>query len=255
MTDKAINLMVVSDDPAVIEKFEQSFSGTGYKLITATGGEDALWKLNNGNYDAVFTGSVLPGISGLELVESVHVSRPEMPIVVFTESGSGADDEISRNAGATEILHHPLSPKTIADTAERVLKATDSAAASQEVEEASSPANHSLALRLKNTILFILGPFVSLLYLLFFPVIGLGMLIHMAIKAKEQKSEKATPKQSEPAAKTGILKSIAMMISMAISGVFYGVFVPILGIGLVLWFVFQAWAKLGAKAIGPGQTK
>jgi hypothetical protein len=40
-----------------------------------------------------------------------------------------------------------------------------------------------------------------------------------------------------------------MMLAVVISGVAYAVFAPILGIGLILWASFQAWGKLGAKAL------
>jgi hypothetical protein len=41
-----------------------------------------------------------------------------------------------------------------------------------------------------------------------------------------------------------------MMFIATLVGVAYAVATPILGIGVVLWFSFKAWGKLGAKAMG-----
>ena len=48
---------------------------------------------------------------------------------------------------------------------------------------------------------------------------------------------------------SGLLKTVGMMFAVVISGIAYAVFAPILGIAFILWAAFQAWGKLGARAM------
>ncbi len=251
----ARKILVVDDDSAVREKFEQALSGQGYAVSAAASGEEALWMLDEGQYDAVFTGVVLRGMSGLEVAQEIRALRAGLPVVIVTANDSEADQAGATAAGAAALLHQPVSPEQLAETAARVMKAAESLQPRTSASEiARARATNPFVSRLKNIGLFLLGPFISLFYLITFPVIGLVMLVYMALMARQQKSEKAEPSQAPKPAKSSILKSIATIIAMAAGGVVYGVFVPILGIGLVIWFGLQAWSKLGAKAMGPGQT-
>ena len=104
------------------------------------------------------------------------------------------------------------------------------------------------ALRLRDIVLFLLAPFIGLVYLLSLPIVGLGLLAWYAFKSREPASEKAALPQPAMAG-PGVLKSFAMVLAAGITGVAYAVFVPILGIGLILWAGFQAWGRLGARAV------
>ena len=105
------------------------------------------------------------------------------------------------------------------------------------------------ALRLRDIVLFLLAPFFGLAYLLALPVVGLGALAWLAFEAREPVSEETEPLHPAASAKPSVLKAIAMMLAVVICGVAYAVVGPILGIGLILWVSFQAWGKLGARAM------
>src|SRR5665811_2058695 len=89
----------------------------------------------------------------------------------------------------------------------------------------------------------------GLAYILAFPIVGLGMLAWMAIQAQKKKSEEAAKLQPVAPAKPGALKTAALMLAAPFIGLAYVIVGPILGLGLLLWFGFQAWGKLGAEAL------
>ena len=243
-------ILLVDGDPVVRKSFEQVLSGKGYAVITASSGEDALWKLGDGTYDAVFTEIVMRGMSGLDVAEEIHARQPWLPVVIITGYGSGDAQERAAAAGVAEFLHKPLSPEQLAATADRLLQGTEPVAALQPqtpvAEVAPAQASTEPASRLKNVALFLLAPFIGLVYLSAFPVFALGMALWMALR----QSEEAEPLHPAAPAKPSVLKTIAMMLAAVLIGVVYGVVAPILGIGLLLRFGFQAWGKLGAKAMG-----
>ena len=111
--------------------------------------------------------------------------------------------------------------------------------------------------RLRNIILFFLAPIIGLIYILLFPVVGSGALVWVgvrALRARRQISETAAAPPLPAHAKPGILAAIVKIAGVALVGIAYGLVGPILGIGVLIWFFFEAWGKLGAKAIEASET-
>jgi len=234
---KARKILIVDGNAFERKGFEQVLSGKGYAVTAASNGEDALWQLANGTYDAVFAELAMRGMSGLELAEQIHASQPGLPVAIITADGAEAAGKGAAAAGVVEFLKKPVSPEQLADAAARLLPAT-------EVENSPAQTLSKSVLRVKNVVLFFLAPFVGLAYLLAFPVFALGMGLWMAL----QQSEDAEPQQQAPG-KRSMLRTIAMIPAAVLIGVAFAVIGPILGIGVLVWFGVQAWAKVGAKAM------
>ncbi|MCX7164333.1 MAG: response regulator [Betaproteobacteria bacterium] len=245
---KARKILIVDGNAFERKGFEQVLSGKGYAVTAASNGEDALWQLANGTYDAVFAELAMRGMSGLELAEQIHASQPGLPVAIITADGAEAAGKGAAAAGVVEFLKKPVSPEQLADAAARLLPATEASAALQaqtpEVENSPAQTLSKSVLRVKNVVLFFLAPFVGLAYLLAFPVFALGMGLWMAL----QQSEDAEPQQQAPG-KRSMLRTIAMIPAAVLIGVAFAVIGPILGIGVLVWFGVQAWAKVGAKAM------
>jgi len=243
-------ILIVDGDPVVRKTFEQALTSKGFAVNTAPSGEDALWQLGQGKYDAVFTEIQMRGMSGLEVAAEIHASQPGVPVVIITEEGSKAAQERSVAAGVAEFLQKPLTPEQLVDTARRVLHITESAgtlppqASGAEIEPAQTVS--ALVLRLKNIVLFLFAPFVGLVYLLAFPVLLPATVVWKILLQPEE----TEPPHSAGPTNPGIVKCIAMLFATFFIGVFYAVFGPLIGIGCLIWFAFQAWGKVGAKAIG-----
>ena len=251
--NNARKILLVDDDPVERGSFEKVLSEKGYAVVTAGSGEEAVWQLGNDEYDAVITSMMLRGISGLEVAEEIHAGQPWLPFVIIT--GQGSEDAQARAAagGFAEVLRRPLAPGQLAAATDRVLQSAKSVAAMRPeasvAEAAPRQAMIRFALRVRDIVLFLLAPFIGLVYLLTLPIVGLGALVWFAFKSREPASEKA--KSLRPAAMPGpgVLKTIGMMFAVVISGIAYAVFAPILGIGLIIWAGFQAWGRLGARAM------
>ena len=131
------------------------------------------------------------------------------------------------------------------------------AAAEPEAEASPAPsAAQGAAQVAKNIALFLAAPFVGLAYILTFPIVGLGMLAWMAIQAQKKKSEESAKLRPAARATSSLAKSAAMFLAAPFIGLAYVIVGPILGLGMLLWFGFQAWGRLGAKALtGRSETK
>jgi len=245
----ARRILLVDNDPAVRKSFEQVLAGKACDVVTASSGEDALWQLGHGAYDAVFTDMVMRGMSGLEVAEEIQARRPGLPVVILGADSSGAAQEGAAAAGVAEFLRKPLSPERLAAAVDRVLQARESVAVLQRqtplAEVAPAQATSEPVARLKGVVLFLLAPFIGLAYILIFPVVGLGMLASLV----QQEPEKAEALRPAAPAGGSVLKAIPTMLAVVLIGVVCAVVVPVLGIGLLLWLSIEAWGRLGAKAM------
>jgi CheY-like chemotaxis protein len=250
-------VLVVDDDPVVAKSFDRVLSGKGYAVITASSGQEALNKLETEDYDVVFTDIKMPGMSGLEMAEQVKERRPWLPVVIVTGYGSPDNEARAEAAGVSGFLRKPLSPEMIEGSAQKAFSEKDAtedsareAARLAWPETTVEPRAPSPALRfIKNVALFLAAPFVGLAYILTFPIVGLGMLAWTAIEAQKKKAEEAAKLQPAAPAKPSALKTTALAIAAPFIGLAYIVVGPIVGLGLLLWFGFQAWGKLGTKAL------
>ena len=249
-------VLVVDDDPVVGRSFDRVLSGKGYAVITAGNAQEALSKLDAEDYDVVYTDIKMPGMSGLEMAEQVRKTRPWLPVVIVTGYGSPDNEARAEAAGVSAFLRKPLSPEMIEGSAQKAFSEKDATAqgvteAAEIAQPAAAPASRSAGVVrfLKNVGLFFAAPFVGLAYILAFPLVGLGMLAWMAIQAQKKKSEEAAKLQPAAPAKPSVLKTVAMVLGAPFIGLAYVIVGPIVGLGMLLWFGFQAWGKMGAKAL------
>ncbi len=181
-------VLVVDDDPVVGLSFNRVLSGKGYVVVTAENGFEALAKLQNDKYDLVFTDLRMPGMTGVEVAESIRAHQPWTPVVIVTGYGSKTSEERARAAGVSDFLHKPLSPEMIQDSTEKALLAASVAVDGPPAQTSAAPtdAKPELAAKpntLKNMALFLCAPFIGLLYAILLPFVGLGMLAWFGVKA------------------------------------------------------------------------
>lgn len=188
-------VLVVDDDPVVGESFNRVLSRKGYAVITAANGDEALSKLQNEQYDVVFTDLRMPGMDGLEVAERVKARQPWTPVVIVTGYGSKPSEDRARALGVSDFLNKPLSPEMIEDSAAKAMAQMPPAVAAPAVAAAPASVVEAQPQKkpnvLKNMVLFLLAPFVGLAYAVLLPFVGLGMLAYVALKKDEGAAPKA----------------------------------------------------------------
>ncbi len=172
-------VLVIDDDPVVGKSIDRVLSPKGYAVISAANGEEALDRLAREDYDMVYTDIKMPGLSGLEVARRIKASRPWLPVVVVTGYGTEANEAEAKELGVAGFMHKPLSPDLIEGIANEV---TRRALPQPAVAAAAAPAPKGALHFARNVGLFIVAPFIALVYVVLGPFIGLGMLAYFAIK-------------------------------------------------------------------------
>ncbi|MGB6296445.1 MAG: response regulator [Rivularia sp. (in: cyanobacteria)] len=116
-------ILVVEDSPSELELISHFLNESGYKVIKATGGTEALKKLESEKPDAIITDVVMPGMSGFELCRSLK-KNPEtekLPIVICSSKNQEIDRLWAMRQGADAYVTKPY-------TREELLRAIKSVA-------------------------------------------------------------------------------------------------------------------------------
>jgi DNA-binding NtrC family response regulator len=106
--------ILVADDDAVIRQgLKRILSAEGYEVEAVSDGRMALKRLEEKHFNLLITDLKMPGMSGLEVLQSIRTCQPELPVVLIT--GYAAIDnavEAMKN-GATDYLSKPFTSEEI----------------------------------------------------------------------------------------------------------------------------------------------
>ena len=101
-----LNVLVVEDDEALRESFQQLLSYLFAEVDAAVDGQDALDQLAEKNYDIVLTDLRMPRMSGFQLLQEIRQQSPQQPIVVI----SAYEDEVLRRELVVYKVHYLSKP-------------------------------------------------------------------------------------------------------------------------------------------------
>jgi DNA-binding response OmpR family regulator len=103
-------VLVVDDDPNVVEVIAANLEAEGYAVDTASNGLQAWELLQAGGFDVVLLDWMLPGRSGIDLLTDLRAdpATHDLPVVVL--SAKARDEEIwaGWQAGANYYLTKPF---------------------------------------------------------------------------------------------------------------------------------------------------
>ena len=193
MTTQA-RVLVVDDDPVVAQSIDRVLTGKGYAVITARDGPEALEKLAQGKYDAVFTDIRMPGMDGLEVAARIKATQPWLPVVIVTGYGSPASEARAKEIGVAGFLNKPLSPEMIEGSAREAMQwQAEATLPPAVIAEPAAPAQAAAAApgagrSVKNVALFVAAPFIGLAYAVAFPFVGLALLVRYGYRALVNKA-------------------------------------------------------------------
>ncbi|HEX5445829.1 MAG TPA: response regulator, partial [Pirellulales bacterium] len=83
-----IDLLIVDDDHEYRATVTRRFSRRGYRIAEAAEGEAALSLAAQRQFHVAVVDLVMPGLSGLELLEKLKAGSPECEVVMLTGQGS-----------------------------------------------------------------------------------------------------------------------------------------------------------------------
>ncbi len=114
-------VLLVEDDPTVLEVASAYLRSTGFIVSTAADGFEALEAVKESNPDLIVLDRMLPGIDGAEVCRRIRVSST-VPIILLTALGSTDDRVDGFEAGADDYLTKPFSPRELVLRVQSILR-------------------------------------------------------------------------------------------------------------------------------------
>ncbi len=102
-------ILVVDDDPGVLEVVSYSLRGEGFEVETTTDGAAALERAMEEPYDLLILDLMLPGMSGTEVCRQLRGERRRMPILMLTAKDAELDRVLGLELGADDYVTKPFS--------------------------------------------------------------------------------------------------------------------------------------------------
>ena len=104
-------LLVVEDDPNILELLSASLRFAGFDVSTATSGSAAVSAAKDRRPDLVVLDVMLPDLDGFEVIRLMREGGARTP-VVFLTARDGTDDKIrGPDAGRRRLRHQAVQPR------------------------------------------------------------------------------------------------------------------------------------------------
>jgi len=125
MNDKGKNtLLVVDDDPYVLESISTLLKEYGYTVFTSQNAGDAMKLVEKNSIDVVLTDIKMPQVTGIELLQNIHAYNQQVPVILMTAFAEldVAVDAVKR--GAFDFITKPYNPDYLLHSVEKAVKYT-----------------------------------------------------------------------------------------------------------------------------------
>ncbi len=115
-----VKILIVEDERPIARLIDWNLTACGYQCVCAYDGLTAADLIVNNDYDLALLDIMLPGISGLELMEQL---RPTGTPVIFITARSSVEDRVQGlRAGADDYLVKPFEIVELIARVESVLR-------------------------------------------------------------------------------------------------------------------------------------
>ena len=121
-----MKILVVDDDPNILELVNIHLSQAGYTVMKAENGMEALELLNEDLPDLAVVDVMMPGMDGYELTKRLR-SEMDIPVLLLTAKGELEDKEKGFLAGSDDYVVKPFEPKELLFRINAILRRYDKA--------------------------------------------------------------------------------------------------------------------------------
>ncbi|MBI5701191.1 response regulator [Candidatus Saganbacteria bacterium] len=117
-----IKIMVIDDEPSVLESFKMILKIKDYLVDTYPDGPAAFASLKKGVYDMAFIDYKLPVMDGLEVLKKIKEIDTDIEVVIVTAYATEASHANAITLGALEYLRKPFLMEEIYELCDRGLR-------------------------------------------------------------------------------------------------------------------------------------
>ncbi|MEJ2723057.1 MAG: response regulator [Deltaproteobacteria bacterium] len=106
-------ILVVDDEKRIRDGCRTVLSQEGFEVAVAEDGYNGLKMIEAGHFDIILLDLMMPGVSGMDLLERVKVRHPDTVIVVITGYATLEHSVEAMKKGAFDFISKPFSPQDL----------------------------------------------------------------------------------------------------------------------------------------------
>jgi len=106
---KQFCVLIVDDEPRILKFLEIKLKASGYEVLTANNGSEALAQVQTQEPDLLILDVVMPGIDGFETLKQVRAFST-IPVIILSAKEANVDKIKGLKLGADDYLAKPFNP-------------------------------------------------------------------------------------------------------------------------------------------------
>lgn len=115
-----MKILVVDDDPVVIQSCQRVLEAEGMQIHSATTVEAGEAMLSVEIFDMMLTDIKMPARDGFEMIRRAKQIRPDMPILMMTGYLTPETVETGRRLGADNCIAKPFTPEELTEAVRKI---------------------------------------------------------------------------------------------------------------------------------------
>ena len=140
MNNKDIKILLVDDEPDILEIVSYNLSAEGYQVYTANNGVEGVAKAKKKQPHLIILDVMMPEMDGIEACEKIRATPSlENTIIAFlTARGEDYSQVAGFDAGADDYITKPIKPKVLVSKVKALLRRFNEGVVIAEAEDITS---------------------------------------------------------------------------------------------------------------------
>jgi two-component system response regulator FlrC len=114
-------ILVVEDDAGLREALIDTLEMSGIECVAANSAEQAMLLLKKEQFSLVVSDVQMGGMSGLDLLRSIKLNHPDLPVLMMTAYATIDDAVEAMRLGAIDYMAKPFAPEVLLNMVSRYL--------------------------------------------------------------------------------------------------------------------------------------
>lgn len=114
-------ILIVDDEEVVIRSCLRGLAGNDYQIDTRMDSRSALSAIDEAHYDLLVMDVMMPHIGGLEVLERVKQSHPDLQVIMITGLAQHETAVRAKTLGAFAYLPKPFDPDQLSQLVQQAL--------------------------------------------------------------------------------------------------------------------------------------
>jgi len=115
-------ILLVDDETAITDNLASFLNRSGFVVVTASDGEQALARLTEAKPDLIILDVLMPRLDGRETLRRLRRSGNWIPVILLTQVGESAERAMALEEGADDYLNKPFDPHELIARIRSVLR-------------------------------------------------------------------------------------------------------------------------------------